>query len=314
VLNDAQYAEIGTLHRADTHAAYHLGVRYALINIAAQLATVAARVPRGGRILVYCFRGGKRSRLWCDALQTIGYPVDRLQGGWKAYRQWVNEQLPILCAGFTYHVLCGPTGCGKTRLLSALRAQGAQVLDLEAIANHRGSLIGAIPDSPQPSQKWFDSLLLQTLSTFDAAKPVWIEAESKKVGAMQLPTALFTAMHAGLVYAVHAPMPERVKLWREDYRHFEDDPAWLMERLRPLRPLVGADEFTAWEQLADARAMPTLFQRIMENHYDPAYARSTTKHYPQLATSTQLHLPSLDHERLAAVARSLLAAKGAGTA
>lgn len=306
VLNDLEYAEVGTLHRNDTHAAYHLGVRYALTNIATHLPMVAAQVPRGGRILVYCFRGGKRSRLWCDALQTIGYHVDRLQGGWKAYRHWVNQQLPLTAARFTYHVLCGPTGCGKTRLLTALRGQGAQALDLEALANHRGSLIGAIPDSPQPSQKWFDSTLLQALTAFDADKPVWIEAESKKVGAMQLPTALFTAIHAGRVYAVNAPMHERVKLWREDYRHFEDDPPWLIERLRPLRPLVGAEEFDAWQRLADTKQMPALFQRLMENHYDPAYGRSISKHYPTLAAAEQLHLLTLDPAALKEIANRLI--------
>ena len=310
VLNDLEYAEVGTLHRNNTHAAYHLGVRYALTNIATHLPMVATQVPRGGRILVYCFRGGKRSRLWCDALETIGYHVNRLQGGWKAYRHWVNEQLPLAAARFTYHVLCGPTGCGKTRLLAALRDQGAQVLDLEALANHRGSLIGAIPDSPQPSQKWFDSTLLHALSAFDVGKPVWIEAESKKVGAMQLPTALFTAMHAGRVYVVNAPMPERVKLWREDYRHFEADPPWLIERLRPLRPLVGADEFDAWEKLADAQHMPELFQRLMERHYDPAYGRSISRNYPHLAGAQSIDLIALDPATLRAVAQGLTADNG----
>jgi len=189
VVNNAEYAEVGTCHRTDTHQAYLIGVAYALKNIAAHLPTVAATVPRGGRVLVYCFRGGKRSRLWCDALETIGFRVDRLRGGWKGYRHWVNAQLPRWSVRFNYHVLCGPTGCGKTRLLGALKEQGAQVLDLEALAHHHGSLIGAIPDSPQRSQKWFDSSLLQELMQFDPAKPVWTEAESKKIGAVQLPLA-----------------------------------------------------------------------------------------------------------------------------
>ena len=307
VVNDDEYAEVGTLHRTDTHQAYLIGVGYALKNISAYLPTVAATVPRGGRILVYCFRGGKRSRLWCDALETIGYRVDRIQGGWKAYRHWVNAELSRCSARFTYHVLCGPTGCGKTRLLIALQRQGAQVLDLEALANHRGSLIGAIPGSPQPSQKFFDSSLLQQLMTFDPEKPVWVEAESKKVGAVQLPLALFEAMHAGRIYSLTAPMSERVKVWREDYPHFEQDPAWLIERLRPLTPLVGSAEFTEWESLAQSKQMPALFQRLMENHYDPAYGRSIGKNYPNLDAGRQVVLTALDVATLSTVAQGLLA-------
>jgi tRNA 2-selenouridine synthase len=310
VVNNAEYAEVGTLHRTDTHQAYLIGVAYSLRNIAAQLPAVAATVPRGGRVLVYCFRGGKRSRLWCDALETVGFRVDRLRGGWKGYRHWVNVQLSAWSARFKYHVLCGPTGCGKTRLLVALQRQGAQVLDLEALANHRGSLIGAIPDSPQRSQKWFDSSLLQQLMQFDPANPVWIEAESRKIGAMQLPLALFEAMHAGRVFSVSAPMPERVKLWREDYRHFEEDPPWLIERLRPLRELVGGAEFAAWEALAETRQMPLLFQRLMEKHYDPAYGRSIAKHYPNFGDGQQFILSALDETTLSAVAKQLIVAHG----
>jgi tRNA 2-selenouridine synthase len=308
VVGDAEYAEVGTLHRTDTHQAYLTGVTYSLRNIAGFLPTVAAAVPRGGRILVYCFRGGKRSRLWCDALETIGFRVHRLQGGWKSYRHWVNAQLPVWAARFTYYVLCGPTGCGKTRLLHALQQQGTQVLDLEGLANHRGSLIGAIPDSPQPSQKWFDSLLLRQLMGFDLDKPIWTEAESKKIGALQLPAALFETMHAGRVFSVTAPMPARVKLWREDYRHFEENPAWLIERLQPLGALVGGNELSEWQHLADSRQMPALFQRLMENHYDPAYERSIARNYPTIGSAQKLQLSSLDGQDLATAAASLVRA------
>lgn len=305
VVGNAEYAEVGTLHRTDTHQAYLTGVAYSLKNIAGYLPTVAAAVPRGGRILVYCFRGGKRSRLWCDALETIGYRVHRLQGGWKGYRHWVNAQLPLWAARFSYYVLCGPTGCGKTRLLHALQQQGAQVLDLEGLANHRGSLIGAIPDSPQPSQKWFDSLLLHQLRAFDPDKPVWTEAESKKIGAIQLPTALFDTMHAGRVFSVTAPMDARVKLWREDYRHFEENPDWLIERLQPLRSLVGGEEFSEWVRLADSKQMPSLFQRLMENHYDPAYDRSIARNYPTIGSEQILNLSSLESHDLKTTAENL---------
>lgn len=305
VVDNDEYAEVGTTHRADKHRAYLIGVSYALKNMSRSIEELVARYPKGARMLVYCFRGGKRSKLWFDALSTIGYRVDRLPGGWKAYRAWVRDQLEQIPGRFRYHVLCGPTGCGKTRLLNALAEIGAQVLDLEGLASHRGSLIGDIPGISQPTQKWFDSLLVDRLRRFDPARPVWVESESKKIGAIQLPGEQLQAMRAGTIFAVNAPMCERVKLWREDYGHFERDLDAMMERLCHLRPLVGGDEFLLWERLAGERRAPELFQRLMEAHYDPAYARSIGKNYPQIDLAARIELTQLDRGSLLETARKL---------
>jgi tRNA 2-selenouridine synthase len=315
VVKDDEYAEVGTTHRDDKHKAYLIGVSYSLRNIADAIDSLIRDYPRRARMLVYCLRGGKRSRLWFDALDTIGYRVERLQGGWKAYRRWVNDQLATLPQQLTYHVLCGPTGCGKTRLLQALRLAGAQVLDLEELAKHRGSLIGAIPGVEQPGQKWFESLVLAELMKFDPVRPVWVEAESKKIGQRQVPPALFAAMHAGIPLRVEAPMPERVKLWREDYSHFEEHPDTLIEQLRHLRALVGNEELAAWKALAEARQMPTLFERLMVAHYDPAYRRSTLRHYPEIDNAKEVRLASLDPMALREIASQLakLRAERVGT-
>ena len=305
VVGNEEYAEVGTKHKTDKHRAYLIGVSYAMKNMSRAIDELVANHPKDARMLVYCFRGGKRSKLWFDALSTIGFRVDRLPGGWKAYRAWVRDQLESLPGKFRYNVLCGPTGCGKTRLLSALESTGAQALDLEGLAQHRGSLIGDIPGTPQPSQKWFDSLLVEKLRRFDPAKPVWVESESKKIGAIQLPDALLKAMHAGRVFSITAPMPERVRLWREDYGHFERDLDALIGRLTYLRPLIGGDEFAKWQELVRERRAPELFQRLMEKHYDPAYARSIGKNYPQIDKDEKLHLNQLDRDSLLTVARRL---------
>lgn len=305
VVGNEEYAEVGTTHKTDKHRAYLIGVSYAMKNMSRAIDELVANHPKDARMLVYCFRGGKRSKLWFDALSTIGFRVDRLPGGWKAYRAWVRDQLESLPGKFRYNVLCGPTGCGKTRLLSALESTGAQALDLESLAQHRGSLIGDIPGTPQPSQKWFDSLLVEKLRRFDPAKPVWVESESKKIGAIQLPDALLKAMHAGRVFSITAPMPERVRLWREDYRHFERDLDALIGRLTYLRPLIGGDEFANWQELAREKRAPELFQRLMEKHYDPAYARSIGTNYPQIDKDEKLHLNQLDRDSLLTVARRL---------
>jgi len=244
-------------------------------------------------------------------LYTIGYRVEKLKGGWKAYRRWVNEQLALVPGNFRYLVVSGPTGCGKTRLLGALQQQGAQVLDLEGIAVHRGSIIGAVPGRAQPTQKMFDSLLLRQLSAFDPSKPVWVEAESKKIGQVQLPDALLAGMRQGTVLVVDAAMPQRVQLLREEYGHFESDPQALIERLANLRALVGGEEFAAWQELAGRRAVPELFERLMRNHYDPSYRRSIKRNYPAIDASPTILLQDLSPAGLAPVAQSLRAAQEA---
>ena len=231
-----------------------------------------------------------------------------LPGGWKRYRAWVRDSLDALPAQLSWRVLCGATGCGKTRLLHALAAEGAQVLDLEALASHRGSLIGALPGRPQPTQKWFDSQLLAALRGFDAARPIWVEAESKKIGALQLPQALFDAMGAAATLSIDAPMAERVRLWREDYAHFVADPVGMVQRLAPLKPLIGGEELASWQSLAAAGRCDELFERLMVAHYDPAYARSTKRDFNREAAGERLELPSLCEPALREVARRLAGA------
>jgi len=307
VVNTEEYAQVGTLHRINKMAAYRIGVSYSLVNIARHLQEVIATYPDDARILVYCFRGGKRSKLWADTLETIGYRVEKLQGGWKGYRRWVNEQLAGLPLHFQYKVLCGPTGGGKTRLLYALENLGAQVLDLEAIANHRGSVLGALPDGTlQPTQKYFDSRLLDKLSSFDLTRPIWLEAESKKIGNVQLPDALLEAMRKGRTYQVVADMPQRVRLWREDYQHFEKDPMFMLERLLYLRPLVGGEEYSAWEEMAKQHQMPELFERLMVKHYDPAYRRSALRNFPDINNSPVVEIHDISPESLREVAKCLI--------
>lgn len=305
VVDNDQYAEVGTTHKTDKHRAYVLGVAQSLRNMAEAIDTRIRHLPQSARILVYCFRGGKRSRLWTDTLRTIGFKTDVLIGGWKRYRRWVSESLATYPAQFSYRVLSGPTGCGKTRLLHALEAVGEQVLDLEGLASHRGSLMGAIPGVAQPSQKLFDSMVLQKLRTFDPERPVWVEAESKKIGQVQLPTTLYESMHRSVTcYALDAPMAERVRLWHEDFGHFRSDPEALLGCLRHLVPLVGREEFDTWRSLGQAGRMDELFERLMLNHYDPAYARTSDRNYSNVAMRS-VKLPDLGPETLRDLAKKL---------
>ncbi|MBS0312362.1 MAG: tRNA 2-selenouridine(34) synthase MnmH, partial [Proteobacteria bacterium] len=185
VLDDAERERVGTLYKQiSSFEAKKVGAALVSRNIAKHLDAWFIDKPKSYRPLVYCWRGGSRSGSLTHVLQKIGFGAVQLEGGYKAYRRHVVAELDRLPALLTYRVVCGPTGSGKSRLLQALADAGAQVLDLEALAAHRGSLLGALPDQPQPSQKSFESAIWFALSRFDSAHPVFVESESKKIGAL----------------------------------------------------------------------------------------------------------------------------------
>jgi len=306
VVDDAEFAEVGIQYKTDPHAAYLIGAQHSFRNLAKHTADLISRYRTTDRFLVYCFRGGKRSALWASNLRLIGFTVDVVPGGWKRYRQWVRESLAVLPQRFDYRVLCGPTNCGKTHLLHELARQGAQVLDLEGLAKHRGSLLGDLPGEPQPTQKSFDSMLLDTLRRFDPARPVWVEAESRKVGRLLVPDELTAAMRRARAIHLAVPMPERVRHCREEYAHFAVDPKAMVGKLGALKQVVGGEEMARWHALADAGAVDELFERLMTAHYDPCYSRSTTREFGPGDGANRLALDSLRPDALAAAARRLI--------
>jgi tRNA 2-selenouridine synthase len=307
VVDDAEFAEVGIRYKTDQHAAYLIGAQHSFRNLAKHTADLISRYRTTDRLLVYCFRGGKRSALWAGNLRLIGFTVDVVPGGWKRYRQWVRESLAVLPQRLDYRVLCGPTNCGKTRLLHELAREGAQVLDLEGLARHRGSLLGDLPGQPQPTQKTFDSLLLDALRRFDPSRPVWVEAESRKVGRLMVPDELTAALRRARAIHLAVPMPERVRHCREEYAHFAVDLKGMVGKLGVLKPLVGGQEMARWQALADAGAVDELFERLMTAHYDPCYTRSTTREFGPGNGANRLELDSLQPGALAGAARHLIA-------
>ena len=239
-----------------------------------------------------------------SALREIGFDARQLAGGYKAFRARVNAELPQLAQRFRYVTICGCTGTGKTALLAALTDAGAQVIDLEGLANHRGSLLGA-RDTPQPTQKHFDTLLWNALRTLDPARPVFIESESKKIGLVQMPDAMREKMGAGECVWLDVPLPARVAHIAAEYAHFVADPQALMERLQPLKTLRGAKQLQAWQVMADRRDTDALFASLMVDHYDPLYTTAIERNYPQLAAAHRVELAALNAASLAAAASGL---------
>ena len=189
-----------------------------------------------------------------------------------------------------WRVVCGLTGSGKSRLLRELARRGAQALDLEALAAHRGSVLGDLPGEPQPSQKMFESLIWAELRKDDPAQPVFVEAESRKIGELRVPGALIDAMWTGECVRLEAPVALRVAMLRREYHHFVSDPALLGTQLDCLTAFYGQQRVGAWKALAAAGEWDALVRELLENHYDPAYRRSTLRHYPQYADAAQIEI------------------------
>ncbi len=309
VLDDAERARIGTLHKqASAFDAKKAGAGLVARNIARHLETHFAAKPAAYRPLVYCWRGGNRSGSLTHVLQKIGFHAQALPGGYKTYRRAVREELEARPAQFAYRVLCGPTGSGKSRLLAALAAAGAQALDLEALASHRGSLLGQLPGAAQPRQKYFDSLIAQALRGLDPARPVYVEAESKKIGNLGVPDALLAAMRQSSCLRLEVPLQARVQLLLEDYAHFLAQPELLASLLGHLSELRGGTLVAHWQYLIRDRQWDTLVQSLLETHYDPAYRKSIEHNYPARAEDRVLHLMRVDAGGLAAAAGALAAA------
>ncbi|QDQ26164.1 tRNA 2-selenouridine(34) synthase MnmH [Chitinimonas arctica] len=298
VLSNEERVIVGTLYKTSPFEATRLGAAMVARNIAHHLDTLFADRPAGWRPLIYCWRGGKRSGSMSSWFQLIGWKAQQLEGGYKAYRGQVRERLAQLPGQLRWRVLAGETGSGKTRLLQALAEEGEQVLDLEALACHRGSLLGALPGQRQPSQKWFDSQLLDALRRFDPARVVWVEAESKRIGQLQLPTALMQAMQAADCLQLTASPAARVAYLCRDYAHLFDRPDDFKTMLDKLAPLHGNAVIAHWHALIDQAADLDLFTELLASHYDPAYLRSNKRQLSRLAAAPQFSFePSTDDSR-----------------
>lgn len=305
VLNNEERARVGTVNKVESpFAAKRVGAPLVVRNVADMIEKHFADKPKDWAPLVYCWRGGKRSGTLTYLLREIGFDARQLAGGYKAFRGRVNDELPALAARYRYLTICGCTGTGKTALLAALASAGAQVIDLEGLANHRGSLLGA-RDTPQPSQKRFDTLLWNALRTLDPTRPVFVESESKKIGLVQMPDAMRSKMGAGECVWLDVPLTARVAHIASEYAHFVADPQALMEKLQPLRELRGAKQLLAWQQLADQRETDALFASLMVDHYDPLYTTAIRRNYPQLGAAPRVALASLNATSLSAAASGL---------
>lgn len=308
VLDDEERARIGTLHKqVSAFEAKKAGAALVSRNIAHHLETTLSDKPRNYRPLVYCWRGGSRSGAFATVLRAIGWHAAQLEGGYKAFRRHVIAQLETLPERFDFRVVCGPTGVGKSRFLNALGECGAQVLDLENLAAHMGSVLGAYPDRPQPTQKLFETRIWHALREFDPAKPVFVESESKKIGNLHTPETLLTRMRGSACVNLNADTPVRVALLKQEYVHFLGDAESLNRQLDCLVPLQGRERIESWKNQARVGQWDELVADLLVRHYDPAYGRSLGKNYAGALSGPNLILSAPDPATVRSLAKRFLA-------
>ena len=307
VLNNEERAQIGTLYKQDSpFAAKKLGAALVSRNIANHLENHFQEFPRNWRPLVYCWRGGERSGAFTHILNRIGWKAMQLEGGYQGFRRTVIDGLEEAAEQFSFQVICGMTGSGKTRVLQEARHYGAQILDLEALAIHRGSVLGNEPNIEQPSQKGFETALWNALRALDPTKPVLVESESKKVGGLHVPDALMEKIRGGTCIELRSSPQTRVSWLIREYHHFLTDTDNFKAKLALLTAHYGKVQIAKWNEAIDAGQFPKLVEELLIKHYDPSYQSSIVRNFPQYNIDHFVQLEDDSDEAFAKAAKAIV--------
>ncbi len=307
-LSDAQRCEVGTRYKSAPFEARRIGAAMISRNVAGYLENELQDRPKDWAPLVYCWRGGMRSGSMAVILRSIGWRARVLEGGYKAWRGFVRDDLVRLAntPALRLHILAGLTGSAKTRLLHAIEAGGAQILDLEGLANHRGSLLGGV--GRQPGQKHFETRLHERLAHLDLTRPVFAEAESNRIGSVHIPGPLWKRLGDATVHEVILPLEQRTAYLLEDYQHFPDDPQRIITLVDALRRLRGNELVDQWQALIKEGRWTEFVRSILENHYDLVYRRPGSADCVYQLPTRQIALTDAGNESIARAASELLAA------
>jgi tRNA 2-selenouridine synthase len=313
VLDDDERRIVGTIYKQEgAFEARRIGAGLVAANLARHLRDRFAEQPHGWRPLIYCWRGGLRSGSMTQWLRLVGWNAQQLAGGYKRWRSHVIACIDRLSPQMDLRVLCGPTGSAKTRVLQALGEAGAQVLDLEACADHKGSVLGDVPGVLQPSQKAFETRVATVLQGLDLSRPVYVEAESRKIGRIALPTVLLMALRAGRCIKIVASPAARLDYLLRDYAYLGADGEALATTLGQLHGLQSNETLARWQGWARSGDLAALFAELMALHYDPLYSRSQHGDFVHWKTAREVEAPTLAEAALPALARRILALDAAG--
>ena len=308
VLDDEQRIKVGTLYKVNTFEARRLGAALISANVSQHIQSQMMQHGLDYRPLLYCWRGGMRSRSFTFILQSIGWKPHVITGGYRAFRKFIVEETEelFLTENLNLQVLSGLTGVGKTRLLKAIEQQGGQVLDLEGLANHKGSLLGATPSSQQPAQKKFETDLCHKMKKFDLSKPIFTEAESNRIGNIHCPPALWRALKRSTTINIQLPISERIKILLQEYPHFTKDTTKLKLLLSKLIPLRGNDLVTHWNTLIDTEKWDQFVHSVLETHYDLCYRSPGEEDSNYQKATSEILIPDASTESFTQAANQTL--------
>ncbi|WP_339743850.1 tRNA 2-selenouridine(34) synthase MnmH [uncultured Maricaulis sp.] len=307
VLSDDERARVGTVYKqVSTFDARREGAALVTRNIGHHLETALAGLPKKSRLLLYCWRGGMRSRSMALVLSAVGWKITLLRGGYRTWRREVVAQLEHSDEPLPFILIDGQTGTAKTAILLELAARGAQIIDLEGLASHRGSAFGDFAAIPQPSQKRFETLLWEQLRSMDLSRPIYLEAESNMVGRRQLPARIWTAMKAAPRITISAPVPARAAYLVEAYPDLAGDAAKLNASLDQLASRHAKTLIAQWRELHAAGDYRELAAELITAHYDAAYNRAREHHGADPVAT--LRSETLDPEAIGQLADAVLAA------
>ncbi|MEM1441098.1 MAG: tRNA 2-selenouridine(34) synthase MnmH [Verrucomicrobiota bacterium] len=306
VLSDKERAEVGTIYKQTSpFEARRLGAALVSRNIASHLETHFQGKPRDHRLLLYCWRGGQRSASFATVLDEVGWDVSLIDGGYKSYRSHVVDTIAKVAPQLRLIVLNGYTGAGKTLLLAKLKEEGAQVIDLEGFANHKGSVFGGDPKTPQPAQKHFESMIYRDLVGIDLAKPLFIEAESAKIGRLNLPNPLWQKMKASPVVEIDSPVESRARYLADDYEEWVGNLERVHATIDRLTEFHSKKRLARWKDMtADGEWIPFV-EDLLIHHYDTRYTVDGSGNYP--VPTASVALPHHGPEAVAAAAEELQA-------
>ncbi|CAG9614513.1 tRNA 2-selenouridine synthase [Bacillus rhizoplanae] len=276
LFNDEERAEIGTIYK---QVSFQAAKERGLEIVSAKLPAFVKEFGQiDGQKAVFCWRGGMRSRTTATVLDLMGIQVYRLQGGLRAYRKWVVETLDHLELKQETYVLNGYTGSGKTTILRRLRKEGYPILDLEGMANHRGSIFGQVGLEPH-NQKTFESLLVQEALHLQQSPYMLVEAESKRIGKVMIPDCIFERKEQGIQLFIDMPVEERVQHILEDYCPWEHQEECI-EAFQKIKRRIHTPVATKINNDLQSGNFDSAVQLLLEHYYDPLYEH-TAKHYPE---------------------------------
>ena len=278
VLSDLERQKVGTIYKKESSfKAKIIGSSLTAKNIAFHIENNFMEKKGSWQPLIYCWRGGQRSKAFSIVLSEVGWRTNQLKGGYKEYRNQVINFLDNIGPKLKITLISGKTGSAKTKILKSIENEGGQILDLEGLANHKGSLLGKIPDLIQPSQKFFESLIFNKIQNLNLKDKIYIEAESSKIGNIHIPKSIWKKMIKSPRIEISANVELRAKFLVSDYDYMCNNPTLINPIIKGLKNRLSKKLFDEWTNLIDKKKWFDLTKSFLENHYDPSYSSNTIK-------------------------------------